>query len=1094
MKWRLGLDLGTNSTGFSVLELDSNNRPCGLLDLGVRIYADGRDPKTLEPRAVARRLARGARRRRDRLIARKRTLANQLVRDGLFPISLEARQALKKLDPIRLRTDALDRRLEPHELGRALFNIGVRRGFKSNRLTDQTTEKESSPEDKLTQTMKMTALTNEIHNSNCRTLGEYLQSRLDRHLGIRFRSGGFDCYPSREHYLDEFRAIRAVQEPFYPQVGWERIEEIIFRQRPLRKQERGRCQFYTEEDRAYAALPSSQQFRIVSEVNNLRYSDGLGSVISLSDAEKDALFSTLNHCKTLSFGKIRKVLGVDGRFNLEDDKRDKLLGNETAVEMRKPNRFGYRWDSFPIEKQDEIVDTLLEAETDVEVEEYLGSLGCTVDEIHGISTLHIGRATTRLSSRFMRECVSMMTGRHLGYAEAVDAMGLHHSYRRRETLDERLPYYGKAVPGAVLGTHPEADEGNPEYKYGKIGNPTVHIALNQLRKIVNSLIERFGEPSQIVVEVSRDLKNSVVERRRITGEQAKAQVENESIREVLKTTLHVIEPSSWDVKKYKLWVELGKDAMTRRCVYCGKPISANQLFTPAIEIEHILPYSRTMLDSMSNLTVAHKACNQVKKEMSPYEAFGHSPEGFHWEDILVRANSLPSQKHRKFLKNAIDDFTDQNDFIARQLTDNAYLSRTASEYLSCICDQKNIWVTPGRQTSILRAKWGMNTILNSSGDNWTKNRSDHRHHAVDALVIGLTDRGLIKRMADLNSNSLPYEINVPEFPFNREDVLMKLRKMLVSHKMDHGYQSRIFKETAAGLKMVKIPTTLSKLKLEDLENLADESMRRRFEGVDTQARLNRAKALLRIERSESGDPDEPVIEVLSKVWITRVRLVDLDAQDIKNHRLFNKELDRMVSDSTIDVLEDRKLLANRLNELSKELGVKRVRYVPKGQEFTQIRSVPNKWYENDGLHCVVVWAVPRRGKKPVYQGEFINYQKAYDLQSGRLKAIPKPHPAAKRIMTLYKNDVLLIRPENGGSYHVRVAGFASTSNKVDIQPIHSSGTIKEWLEGTNAEVIENYSMWAGAGSGEGHNHKSINVLFSENEIKVLRVLPDCQLK
>jgi CRISPR/Cas system Type II protein with McrA/HNH and RuvC-like nuclease domain len=78
MKYRLGLDIGANSIGWVCLLLDDLDHPCGLLDLGVRVYPDGRNPKDGSSLAVARRVPRGMRRRRDRYLARR--LAGRMAR------------------------------------------------------------------------------------------------------------------------------------------------------------------------------------------------------------------------------------------------------------------------------------------------------------------------------------------------------------------------------------------------------------------------------------------------------------------------------------------------------------------------------------------------------------------------------------------------------------------------------------------------------------------------------------------------------------------------------------------------------------------------------------------------------------------------------------------------------------------------------------------------------------------------------------------------------------------------------------------------------------------------------------------------------
>ena len=82
---RLGLDLGTNSAGWASLKLDQDGKPCGLIDLGVRIYTDGRNPKDGSSLAVQRRVPRSMRKHRDRYIERRTDLMNALIALGLMP-------------------------------------------------------------------------------------------------------------------------------------------------------------------------------------------------------------------------------------------------------------------------------------------------------------------------------------------------------------------------------------------------------------------------------------------------------------------------------------------------------------------------------------------------------------------------------------------------------------------------------------------------------------------------------------------------------------------------------------------------------------------------------------------------------------------------------------------------------------------------------------------------------------------------------------------------------------------------------------------------------------------------------------------------
>src|SRR5207302_1758993 len=104
-----------------------------------------------------------------------------------------------------------------------------------------------------------------------------------------------------------------------------------------------------------------------------------------------------------------------------------------------------------------------------------------------------------------------------------------------------------------------------------------------------------------------------------------------------------------------------------------------------------------------------------------------------YEEILRRADALPYPKARRFGQRSVE----LTDFFARQFVDTAYITTQVREYVECLgCD---VVCTKGQHTAELRRHWGLNTILRDDGLDLT-NRDDHRHHAVDAIVIALTTR------------------------------------------------------------------------------------------------------------------------------------------------------------------------------------------------------------------------------------------------------------------------------------------------------------------------------------------------------------------
>lgn len=105
-------------------------------------------------------------------------------------------------------------------------------------------------------------------------------------------------------------------------------------------------------------------------------------------------------------------------------------------------------------------------------------------------------------------------------------------------------------------------------------------------------------------------------------------------------------------------------------------------------------------------------------------------------------------------------------------------------------------------TAMLRAKFGLNDILGLNGE---KNRNDHRHHAVDACVIAVTDQGMLQRFAQASASARERQLNrlVDDMPLPwetyREHVSRAVSHIWVSHKPDHGYESAMHNDTAYAL-------------------------------------------------------------------------------------------------------------------------------------------------------------------------------------------------------------------------------------------------------------------------------------------------------
>ena len=865
--------------------------PVRIRRMGARIFPDGRDPQSGASLAQERREPRSARRRRDRFLDRRSDLMGLLVGHGLMPADPAERKGLEAADPWRLRAEGLDRSLTLHELGRAIFHLNQRRGFKSNRRTDR--------KEKTSEAQGMKAGAAELmgrldpEKPGQRTLGEYLHTQFregrtprgaaDGTVGamepVRFRprpgkgnKAEWEIYPTRAMVEAEFDALWSAQAKHHPGLTDEirgALRDTIFWQRPLRAVEPGPCTLDDERDpkkrdrRAPLALPIQQEFRILQELANLELRHKrTGETRRLTRAERDKVLFELRRKEKLTFGQIRTKLGIENAwdFNLQSEKRPELKGDIVSYRLSRPKAFGEAWYNYPQEEQDRIVKFLLAEESwEKSVRTLISEWGLPPGRAEQVAKIELPEGYGRLGRvalgkvvPMLREGISEKDGGLMHFDEAVQAAGYkHHSDFRLDKLFEDAPYYGEVLDRYVAPVSPNSGSADEE-QFGRIANPTVHVGLNQLRRLLNAIIRAYGHPTEIVVELARELKQTWEERRETTQRQTENQKKNERRKEQLVAAGAA--PTGERMLRMRLWEELGDSIADRRCVYTGEPIGIRRLISDEVEIEHILPFALTLDDSPSNLTLCLRRANRDKGNRTPHDAFGTSPSPYDWDAIALRASALPRVKRWRFQPDAMElirerllreearlngslpsdvlaDIEKTGGFLARQLVNTAYLARVARQYLTSVVPaeraadgtlRSNVWVIPGGMTGMLRRLWGINRYLwgnrpdarDEGPDEWRgKLRTDHRHHAVDAFVLTLVDRSLLQAIQHQSGQSghrtiddMPDPIGWPHF---KEDLRERFDRIVISYKPEHGpsrtdekragTSGRLHEETAYGI-------------------------------------------------------------------------------------------------------------------------------------------------------------------------------------------------------------------------------------------------------------------------------------------------------
>lgn len=862
----LGIDLGTNSLGWALVGLGGDGKPEKLLRCGARVFDAGMEGDIEsgqeESRNKKRRQMRMQRRQIERRARRQRKVFHLLQNYGLLPegrvITSEGIQnALNTLDasilasawfaaqcasnkfkqpeqvlPYILRASALDEPLPPDYLGRALYHLAQRRGFLSNRRAPRKEDEDLGKVES-----GISELRNEMAASGARTLGEYF-ARLDPfERRIRQR------WTARRMYQDEFERVWEAQARYHPEIltpkRRKELYSAIFYQRPLWFPESlvGTCELEPGEPRAprYAFL--AQRFRLLQAVNNLRLEID-GSERGLTLEERSKLIQELELGGDLTFAQVRnKVLKLprQARFTVERGGEKNLRGNRTTARFYEV--FGERWTEMSATEHEQALQDVLS----IEKEETLRRRAMNywkLGEEHAtkFASISLEPDYFNLSRKAIEKVLPLLeTG--TTYAEARRQL-YHEKFEARPPLDSLPRVDGEEARQAV----------------GEIRNPAVTRSLTELRKVVNAIVRQYGKPAEVRVELARDLKNPKKARQSISERMRENEKAREEAKEKILKEAGIPHPRRDDIRKALLWDECGGI-----CPYTGKSIAFKDLFgdSPQFDIEHIIPSERSFDDSFKNLTLCEIHENRhVKGGSTPWETYHGDPERY--EQILDRVKRFHSPsahaKLYRFQMTETEAAEFVNKFVERQLNDTRYASRLAAKYLAMLYGglsddtrTRRVHVTSGEATAQLRSAWKLNGILNDGptrgGGEIRKTRDDHRHHAVDAVAIALTDDGMIQRLShaaqaarDRGDRKLgSVEGPWPDFV---DSVRKEISRVVVSHRVSKKVSGALHEETiysrpfqrtdAKGktIEAVHVRRKLSAITASELEAIVDDAVRR----------------------------------------------------------------------------------------------------------------------------------------------------------------------------------------------------------------------------------------------------------------------------
>lgn len=817
-----GFDIGTTSIGFAVIDHNPDQSTGNILRLGVRIFPEARDPKGM-PLNQQRRQKRMARRQLRRRRMRRKALNEALHQAGLLPAYGSLYWPIVMgADPYDLRKRGLDEGLSAYEFGRAIYHLAQNRHFRGRELEDSDSPGSDADDEKEAQNEREATL-KALKNEQA-TLGEWLSRRVppERKRGV---------HAHRTVVEDEFEALWTAQSEHHLTLQDEalksKIKDTIFAQRPVfwRKNTLGDCRFMPGEALCPKGSWLSQQRRMLEKLNNLAIAGG--NARPLDDEERSAILFKLQQQASMSWPGVRRALktvymqrgepGAEKRikFNLELGGESKLLGN--ALEAKLANILGADWPSHP---------HAYEIRNAVHKRLWAADYGETPDKKRVLilseeeRKLRRGEAAKSFITDFgvneqqaaELQALKLPTGwepysisalnsflPELEKGEKFGALvnGPDWENWRREVFPNR-----EQPTGEILNKLPSPASKEERERISQLRNPTVVRTQNELRKVVNNLISLYGKPDRIRLEVGREVGMSKRERQEMTGGMRKAETRRGNAAKDLRSK-GILNPSRNDVEKWLLWKETQE-----RCPYTGDQIGFDALFREGrYEVEHIWPRSRSFDDSLRNKTLCRKDVNIEKGNRTPFEAFGHDED--QWSAIQVRLQGMVSAKGgacmapgklKRFLATEMPD-----DFASRQLNDTRYAAK------QILAQLKRLWpdmgpeapikveAVTGKVTAQLRKLWTLNNVLSDTGE---KTRADHRHHAVDALIVACAHPGITNKLSRYwqmrDDPRVKKPTLMPPWDTVRADAEKAVNEIVVSHRVRKKVSGPLHKETTYG--------------------------------------------------------------------------------------------------------------------------------------------------------------------------------------------------------------------------------------------------------------------------------------------------------
>ena len=800
-RYSLGLDIGTSSVGWAVLDLDKER----IHDLGVRVFSGQIENKRRRQFSSAQRINK---RKKQRLKHLKAVFINNgLLSSDEINLALKDQRVTENI--YSLRAKAATQQISHRELFRVLYLIAKKRGFKSNRKSDPN-DSDSSDTKFKKQLAKNSATAkkyqtiglmlendpvyaNQKHNSKDNYIATFQREDIRKEVEIILNKQ-FEKELNAPQTSDKYRnIIEAILDETTVDDNGEKQYLGMFTQRPytnasLIEKMTGFCEFEKTERRYVKASYTTEEYVFLSNLSNIvildtknndeRYyigKDDIGRLLALAKQEKN-----------IKCSDVRKVLSLDKSIcfssrAIEDTYRDSIKhankkysapqnkeklaeALETARKIRDRSRKSIERQKV-CEKGLETFSIFKRLFKDSVLEQKIDENPYLLDDIAYILTVNIDDESIKtnlqqlefLSDHDISVIMNMPTDdlRHFSGRSNLSHLAMQniikylkegyqsHLAIQKAGYDTKEIYQGNNITLPPLKLSDFSQDGDETFeKYG-INSRVTQRALSQSIKLINAIIKKYGSPTYVRVELAREFAKTEEEREKIERNNKRNREKNRKYEEIINQIFkdnHKLPPSKIGHIIRKLTL---RDQQNCKDIYSGDHIDVTTLVLDesAYEIDHIIPRSKRFINDMNNLVLTSTKNNREKSNQLPLSYISDPTKQ---KEFLERVNLIKDKQKRKNLR--LDSCEDQDNMTERALNDTKHIARFFKNYIQRNLlfagdDEENgrqrVFAIPGPVTAYLRARWGFDQ----------KDRDANAlHHAIDACVIVATMPKLLNRV------------------------------------------------------------------------------------------------------------------------------------------------------------------------------------------------------------------------------------------------------------------------------------------------------------------------------------------------------------